>query len=112
MARRVGAAKEKAVADECRDCMQGRGRIAQIVHMLKFRSEEDLRNHLRGVMDGDDVRMNPHLKFWSFVNRYYGQLAREKQAPLWLVYLEETGCTVKNRAQAIMNYRRDHGQNQ
>jgi hypothetical protein len=109
MARRVGAEKAKAVASECDDCMQRHGRNAQIVHFLKFPSEEDLRFHLMNGMEGDKVRVDPHLKFYSFVVRYYGQFAREKYQPIWLTYLEGTGCTVKNRATAILNYRRTHG---
>jgi len=89
----------------CQDCHLKRGRNRQIVHYLRFYDEENLRRHLNGEFPEDKPWVDSRIRFWHFAQNYYGQAAREKYAPLWLVYLEAHGVMVHNRAEAIMKHR-------
>lgn len=97
-----------AAATDCDRCMQKLGRNKQIVHFLSHEDEDDLKRHLQIVFAGDELRMKPHLQFYSFVQRMYGLEANRKYFPLWLVYLEATGTKVVNRADAIIKYRQKY----
>lgn len=114
---------KKAISNDCARCMLRRERgkpladsvkeleamqTIQAVHHLSFDDCEELRRHLTSVMGGDQIRVEPHIKFWMFVHRYHGQTARDKFIPIALVWFEANGRTVHRRGDWVMNYRRKH----
>lgn len=110
MARRVGAEKAKpATGQVCDLCRERKGRNATVVHILSFSDYEALAGHLSAVFSETPYCREFFSILWTTAHSIYGQFAREKYMPLWLVYLEAHGVPIKNRAEAILSYRSTHG---
>lgn len=106
MAREVGAEKAKPSLIDCDLCHERNGKNAAVVHILKFREQAELKAHLEQVFPKSSAyAVEWFSELWLMAHRIYGNEAREKYAPLWLVYLEAHGVKVGNRAEAIMKFR-------
>lgn len=105
MAREVGSERGKPSALDCDLCRERKGRNHAAVHILKFRERDLLARHLQDVFPNTKYAVDWWLQFWTTANQIYGHVARDRQQPLWLVYLEAHKVNVKNRAEAIMRFR-------
>lgn len=105
MAREVGTERAKPAAVDCDLCHERKGRNATAVHILKFADPDALAGHLKTVFPDTPYCVEYFLNLWGMAHRIYGNEARNKYAPLWLVYMEAHGVRVNNRADAIMKFR-------
>lgn len=101
--------EETKVADgiDCKVC-HGRGRHgknSEVYHVLSFADLDELKRHLRSVFPKTPYCVEFYVQLWVTAHQIYGERARDLQQPLWLVYLEANGVTVKNRGESIMKYR-------
>jgi len=90
--------------DLCKGIKTRQGRNAGIVHILKFTDPDELAAHLKASFS-TPYCVEFHTDFWFGVHQRYSHIARDKYAPLWLVYLEANGVTVHHRAESIMRHR-------
>lgn len=92
-------------AVDCDLCHERKGRNATVIHILSFTELDILGAHLKSVFPKSDYTVGWFVTFWTMVHRIYGNEAKQKWVPLWLMYLEVHGVTVKNRSAAIMKHR-------
>jgi hypothetical protein len=100
----LSSGKKAAEKTECDLCREKKGRNATVVHILSHRDEESLRQHVVGVFESSYTQ-EFFLTLWKTAHRIYGNEARDKRAPLWLIYLEAHGVKVHRRGEAIMKHR-------
>jgi hypothetical protein len=95
--------REVAVAtcDKCRS----EKRNSQVYHILSFADLHELRSHLNEVFGKGEYCVDFFTTMWVTIHQIYGDRAKELQQPLWLVYFEAHGITVKNRGESIIKYR-------
>jgi hypothetical protein len=88
----------------CAAC-RSQSRNRQVYHILSFTDLEILKDHLNAVFPDNNFCQEFFINMWLFAHQFYGDMSKSKFAPLWLVYLESHGVTVKKRGEIIMKYR-------
>ena len=109
MARNIKTEREKPVATNCDICRGVKNRNGsknrQVYQILSFEDLENLKGHLKSVFGTNHYCVDFFTQLWVTAHQIYGAHARDLQQPLWLVYLEAHGVTVKNRGDSIMKHR-------
>ncbi len=100
----LNADRGPAAGATCADC-RSKKHNRQVYHILKFDDLDSLKEHLHGVFPGNDFCREFFVNLWLIAHQLYGHIAKDKYAPLWLIYLEAQGVKVTNRAEAIMGHR-------
>jgi hypothetical protein len=95
---------------DCDFCRERLGRNPQVRHVLEFRDVDELKRHLGGVFGNGSYVQGFLTQLWFTAHQIYGAWARGKYMPLWMVYFEEHGITVKNRGEEIMEYRKHNAE--